>query len=258
MNKNKYKQLIILAIILMSLIFTGCVEINIIGEIDPYFMVTYKGDVELNLSGYQYSQQTLAQESIIDLCEYWKEIGYECQVEFDDEMYSIYFQKQVQCQSYDEAFKVLFDMMTDEYSPFTSLSYVYIPYENYSDYTITGSMDISDALDMDVYNALNESIKTTVSNEMKNLNANIQFVLPNQENISQSPTLTKTYMAKIQPDSTTDFVFQGRIYNPNISAETKEIINNYNNYNKLSFVLGGILGILLVLTIITVVKLKKK
>lgn len=259
MNKKLYKRiLVILTVLLISLIFTGCAEINITGAIDPDFMVTYKGDIEIDLSGYQYSQQNLAQESLINLCNYWKEIGYESQVEFTDEVYNVYFKKQIQCENYDEAFKVLFETMTDEYSPFDALSYVFIPYENYSDYTVKGSVDISDAFDMDVYDALNEDIKTEINTEMQNLNANIKFVLPNQDNISQPYTMIKTYTTPITANDATNFVFQGRIYNPDVSAETKNVIDNYNNYNKLNFVLAGILGVLLVLTIIVIAKLKKK
>lgn len=258
MKKNIFNNITLIIILIFVLLFSGCIQINIKGEIDPSFLVTYQGEIELNLSDYQYSQQTLVQENLLQLCDYWKSIGFDSQVEFNTDAYYIYFKKQVQCQSYEQAFEVLFNMMTDEYSPFSALSYTYIPYENYSDYIVSGSLDISNAFDMDVYNSLNDEIKSTISNEMQDLNANIEFIIPHQDSISQSPLLTKTYSTQIQTEKSTQFDFQGRIYNSDISSETKILIADYNSYSQLSYVLAGFLAILLILTIIVVIKLNKK
>ena len=173
--KKYFVIFFILAVLLSS---AGCAKIVLRGEISPDYLATYHGELEIDLSKYEYSQSTLAQESLLKLSEYWKSIGYESQLSAAGETYYIYFSKQVQCESYEDAFAKLFEMMADEYSPFSSLSYEYTPYSNFSEYKIAGSIDARNIIDSEAYETMNDEVKGKIDEEMNNLDASIEFLLP--------------------------------------------------------------------------------
>lgn len=256
--KNKiFRYLFICAVLFLALTLTGCITVTIKGEINSDFTAIYQGEIQLNLSRYEYSQQSLAQESLLKLSEYWQSIGYESHVTLDSEIYHVYYKKQKQCQNYEEAFEELFKLMTDEYSPFYSLSYEYTPYENFSEYQVTGRIDIQDAIDMDVYNAMNDDIKQQIDSQMENLDATVELILPHQESFDQPTSLSKTYIVAILADSITEFEFNGTIYNLDITQDNREVLEKYNYYNKLKYILIGILTVLIILTLVLVIRTNK-
>ena len=249
-----YKYIFTFLALIFILAFSACVKVNIIGEIDSDYKSTYRGEVELSLSKYSNAQQSLAQESLLKLSEYWKSIGFESQVSIESETY---YEKQKQCKDYEEAFAELFKMMTDEYSPFASLSYEYVSYSNFSNYKISGSVDATSMLDEQVYSNLNYEIKTKVDNEMDDLNAKITFILPNEEGFNLSSSSIDNYVIDIQNDSLTEFEFSGKAYNPDIAQQNSEIIEKYIYYTNLKYILIGILSIIMILVLLLLTKIRK-
>lgn len=241
-----------------ALLFSACFKVSLTGIITPEYTAIYQVTAEIDLNGFEYSQQMLAQESLIKLHEYWSNIGYDSQISFDNEKYAIYFKTQKQCLSYEEAFEELYKLMTDYYSPLQALSYSYISYENYSQYQIKGSMDISHSLDNEVYDLLQENIKKIIEDEKESINANITFVLPNQENLTQDSSMTKSFVFDISPYRITEFEFSGNINNPDIVNGNISSINKFNYYKTLQYILGIVFIIILFATFYLINKFLKK
>ena len=250
-NINFNRKYILLFLLLIPTFLAGCMQVSIIGKIDSSFLITYQGEVEINLSKYEHTQQALAQESLLKLSKYWQDIGYESQVNLETEKYHIYFKKQKQCASYEEAFKELFALMTDEYSIFSNLSYVFTSYENYSEYEIHGSIDATNILDMDVYNTLQEDIREIVDSEINNLDAVIGFDIPNHDN--QESSTGSAYKYHVIPYKLNNFTYNGKIIN-STTSNYGGFNNNASYYHTLNYVLSGILLILIILAIFLVIK----
>ncbi|MBN2879323.1 MAG: hypothetical protein JXN65_06785 [Clostridia bacterium] len=251
------KHFVIALSFVILLSFSGCASIVLRGEITPDYLAVYHGEAEIDLSNYDYSQITLAQESLLKLSEYWKSIGYESQLSAEGETYHLYFQKQVQCESYEDAFDKLFEMMTDEFSPFSSLSYEYTPYSNFSEYKIAGSIDTRGIIDSDAYETINDEIKGNIDEEMNNLDASIEFILPNQDSYSQPADSVKTFSSQILGETVNDFVFAGKIFNQRVAEENKDVIEMYQYYNRLKYILAIILVAFIILTITIARKMRK-
>jgi len=252
---KKYLVIVVTLAVLIS--FSGCAKIVLTGEITPDYLAVYHGDMEIDLSKYDYSQSALAQENLLKLSEYWKSIGYESQLSAAGETYQLYFRKQVQCESYEDAFNKLFEMMTDEYSPFSSLSYEYTPYSNFSEYKITGSIDTRGIIDSEAYETINDEIKSNIDEEMNNLDASIEFLLPNQDSYNQAADSIKTFSSQILGETVNDFVFEGKIFNQQVAEENKDVIEMYKYYNRLKYILAIILIAFIILTISIAAKMKK-
>ena len=253
MKKNKTK-IILFFIILSAAIFSGCANIEINGQIDPDFLVTYGGIAEFNLSQYSTAQKSLTQESLLTLSEYWKDAGYSSEVTLDGESYAIYFSKQKQCNDYEEALDTLFIMMTDEYSPLSSLSYLLVPYENLSEYNIKGSIDIHGFFDSEVLLNLNEGLQNQIAEELQKSDISLNFILPNHANLSDINRPSETFKIEINTDSITNFEISGQLYNSKIAAINAEIVEKYRYYTQLKYVLGAVLFIIIILTIVVLSK----
>lgn len=253
----KFKYIFAFIIILSTAVFSGCIKIELKGEIDQNYLAVYQGSIELNLGKYEYSQQALAQESLLKLSTYWKSIGYESQVSIENDTYYVYFIKQIQCSSYEEAFEELFNLMSDDYSPFSDLSYSYTSYSSYSEYEYSGSLDISDFYDIDVYSDMQDSIKTTIDDELNNLDASVVFVLPNQDNASQPPSFTKTFTTELKYNETNEFNIKGKVISSDVASNNTAAGLQYSNYRILPYIFTVILSILVILTLIIIHKLRK-
>ena len=110
---------------------------------------------------------------------------------------------------------------------------------------------------MEVFNDLQEDIQQQIDNEMKNLNASIMFILPNQENLSQSSSISKTFTTPIFADQPTSFSFNGKINNPALVSGNVNTIVKYNNYNTLKYMLLFFLLVLAALTAYLLMKIRK-
>ncbi|MEX1378142.1 MAG: hypothetical protein AB1Z23_11810 [Eubacteriales bacterium] len=218
-------------------------------------MVSYRGDIEINLKQYENSQHAVTQDTLLQLSEYWKEIGFESEVQVDGNIYHTYFLKQKQCTSYEEAFAELFKMMSDEYSPFKSLSYKYTHYQNYDEYNITGQIDVQQVIDKEALAALPADIQEVINNEINNMSAYIIFDLPNYENTP--PTSVAEAKYDILYNEIASFSYTGKIDSEFTNTDTVAEDIDLRYYNMLNFILAGILAVLMILIVIIIVKSAK-
>ncbi len=257
MSKIILKILILIVFLTLAAALTSCAQIDLTGTIDTDFLVTYQGNAKFDLSEYSYSQQALAQDSLLKLSEYWTQIGYECDVSLQEKIYTVYFKKQEQCSGYEEAFETLFKMMTGEYSPFTSLAYEYQSYDNLSEYKISGSLDTRGIFDEEVLKNLNEEIKQQIADEMNSAELTVNFILPNHQSLKEIISHLDVFIVEINQNSLNEFEIQGTIYGPEIIDKNSETVKKYDYYSKLKYVLAFILIIIALLTVILMIRIKK-
>ncbi len=257
MRKINLKILILIVFLALAAALTSCAKIDVTGTINTDFLVTYQGNARFDLSKYSYSQQALAQDSLLKLSEYWTQIGYECDVILHEEIYTVYFKKQEQCSGYKEAFESLFKMMTGEYSPFTSLAYEYQAYDNLSEYKISGSLDTQNIFDEEVLKNLNDEIRQQITDEMDSAELTINFILPNHPSLKEIISQLDVFTVEINQDSLNEFEIQGVIYGPEIIEKNSETVEKYDYYSKLKYILAVILTIIVFLSVLLLIRIKK-
>lgn len=177
MKKSMKLTILVLAISLITAL-TGCANVAIDAQITPDNLVTYSYTLsfaELDKENPNYEQLELF---LLDIKEHWEENGVTGRIETADTTMKLTGTMQKQCESQYEAFETLYSYMTNEISPFDSVSLDYNHMEYIADYLLTANIDFTGILDEQIYETHPDIIDRDVEEFMDNLTCTATFSLP--------------------------------------------------------------------------------
>ncbi len=251
------KKIIIAALILLTImVFTGCADIKINAEITPDNLVTYSYIMEfteLDSGDPNYEQLEIF---IMEIQKSWQENGVDCSTDITETSMSLTGTLQKQCADREEAFNTLYEYMTNNISPFESVSLDYNEDFYSASYALTAKIDFSGIIDEQIYEVHPQMVTDDVNAFLETVTCTAVFSLPYTTEENSTTAMQSEDIIPLSLDEPTDIAIARNVQNINNIALEKQLKLKIT-FQRILLIIAGAAALSAATAFIFVIKKKK-
>ena len=186
MNKNIIY--IVLSVILLPVLISGCIQIDIDLGIDENFTSYLSYTISVDAEDMEPRYQIALRNALIEIGSYYHErLGFLVSFHLDSEPYSLIMVRRVENHSFEQAYKSLETMLTNEdITLFTEVDMAYERHERQNRYIFSAAADIPKIIELSNAEELSPALQQRLEDAMEAGAGDITLTLPASEIVSSS------------------------------------------------------------------------